>query len=125
MIDLMRHIDYMYDPVWTLDGKTKYFVYLKDEIWRIQEDGDDILKTKTPELVLDFLEEIGVNLEPFHTGLIYHVATEATVHMMSLKKCQELIGVEACEKSYEAWEDFGKSLGKEIRRFTSGLKVVE
>ena len=125
MIELMQHVTYLYDPVWTIDGQVQYFVYLKDGVWRVQEDNVDILKTKTPELVLDFLGEIGVDLEMWHSGLIYHVSTEATLHRMNLEKCEKLIGKATCKEAYNAWQSFGKNLGKEIKKLTTGLKVVE
>lgn len=125
MIELMQHIDYMYEPFKTIDGKITYFVYLKDGDWKILQDEQLVLKTPHADFALDFLKDIGVDLEAFHSSLISHVATEAALYMTKIKKCEDLIGAETCRRSYDAWQEFGKKLQKAIQKETTSLKVVK
>ena len=111
MIKLMEHIEYFYEPIPTLDGQTKYFVYLKDGEWQLIEDGKYLLvKTKKPRLIFDMLKDFGADLEIFHMLLKGCVAVEAVNHIQALQICEDLVGKEAIEQARLGAENLAKSI---------------
>jgi len=125
MLELMEHITYMYEPFKTIDGQVTYIVYLKDKMWKVLEDDELIFETPHAESTFNFIKGIGVDLEIFHLYLIQNIANEAALHMSRLKDCEDLIGREACEKTYEAWQKFGKEIAKVVKKETTNLKVIK
>lgn len=123
MIKLMEHIEYFYEPIPTLDGQTKYYVYLKDEEWQMIEDGHILVKTKRPRLILDMLKDFGADLEIFNMLLQGSVAVEAVNHIHALKLCEELVGKDLINQTMQGVEDMCKKVKKVLDR--TRLKVVK
>lgn len=123
MIKLMEHIEYFYEPIPTLDGQTKYFVYLKDGEWKLIEDDYTLVKTKNPKLIRDMLKDFGADLEIFHMLLQGCVAVEAVNHIHHLKLCEELVGRELINQTMQGVEDMVKQVDKVLKK--TRLKVVK
>lgn len=125
MLEMMKFIDYMYDPVNSLDGKRQFMVFLKDGIWQILEDGELVCMSMDPEHIIDRLEYEEADLDELEAFLIYHIATEATLHMMKLDQCIELVGKPVIDDIYNGWKDMGRELEKAIQQAFNPLKLVE
>lgn len=124
MIDLMKYIDYMYDPIHTMDGKEEYTVFLKEGLWRILGKDDELVTmSNDPEHILMYADKLNLNMQQLDSYLRYHVSTMAVVHMMELKKCRLLIGQELIDEAYQGWGDFGKSMEKFVKK--TNLKLVK
>lgn len=125
MLEMMKFIDYMYDPVNSLDGKRQFMVFLKDGIWQILEDEELVCMSMDPEHIIDRLEYEEADLDELEAFLIYHIATEATLHMMKLDQCIELVGKPVIDDIYNGWKDMGRELEKAIQQAFNPLKLVE
>lgn len=125
MLEMMKFIDYMYDPVNSLDGERQFMVFLKDGIWKILEDDELVCMSMDPEHIIDRLEYEEADLDELEAFLIYHIATEATLHMMKLDQCRELVGQPVIDDIYNGWKDMGRELEKAIRQAFNPLKLVE
>lgn len=122
----MEHIEYFYEPIPTIDGQHKYFIWLQDEVWKVIDGGEVILKTKTSALARDFMQEIGCDMEQFNLMLQGTVAVEAVVHIQALKLCEELVGRAAIEEAMKGVEAFGQQVVKAVKKATGAkLEVVK
>lgn len=125
MLEMMKFIDYMYDPVNSLDGEREFMVFLKDGVWQILEEDELVCMSMDPEHIIDRLEYEEANLDELEAFLIYHIATEATLHMMKLDQCIELVGKPVIDDIYNGWKDMGRELEKAIQQAFNPLKLVE
>lgn len=116
MLRLMKHIQYMYDPVKTLDGKREFMVFLKDGVWQILEANELVTMSNDAEFILKRLDSLGANLKQLESTLRCHIATEAVVQLQAVDKCRNLVGQELIDTSYKEWKKFGKELGRVIRK---------
>jgi len=126
MNNLMEHIEYFYEPIPTIDGQHKYFIWLQDGVWSIVDGGEVILKTKTSALARDFMQEIGCDMEQFELLVRGTIAVEAVTHIQALKLCEELVGRAAIEEAMEGLERFTQQVSKAVKKATGPkLEVVE
>lgn len=126
MTNLMEHIEYFYEPIPTIDGQHKYYIWLQDEVWKVIDGGEVILRTKTSALAKDFMQEIGCDMEQFNLMLQGTVAVEAVTHIQALKLCEELVGRAAIEEAMKGVEAFGQQVVKAVKKVTGPkLEVVK
>lgn len=126
MTNLMEHIEYFYEPIPTIDGQHQYYIWLQDEVWKVIDGGEVILRTKTSTIVNDFMREIGCDMEQFNLMLQGTVAVEAVTHIQALKLCEELVGKEAITEAMRSVERFGQQVTKAVRKVTGPkLEVVK
>jgi hypothetical protein len=121
----MNHIDYFYEPIPTIDGH-QYYIWLQDEVWKVIDGGEVILRTKTSALARDFMQEIGCDMEQFNLMLQGTIAVEAVTHIQALKLCEELVGRAAIEEAMKGVEAFGQQVVKAVKKVTGPkLEVVK
>lgn len=132
MINLMEHIDYFYEPIPTIDGQHKYYIWLIDEVWNIIDQGEVILKTRSSKETLDLMKKLGCDLEQFQVLMQGCIAVEAVVHINALKLCEDLVGRAAIEEAMKGAEEMAKSVKKAVDKIRKDklknerqLKVVE
>lgn len=124
MIELMSHIEYMYDPAYTADGRT-LFIYLKDDVWTILEDKEPVKITVHPEGILEYLEHDQVDMKLFNDVLVRHVKTEAAYLTMRLEKCVELVGIDNVDGAVAEMKAFERELHKVITKASGRLRIVK
>lgn len=125
MTNLMEHIGYFYEPINTIDGQHKYFIWLQDEIWRVIDNGETILTTKTAALTRDFMQEIGCDMEQFELMVRGTIAVEAVTHIQALKHCEQLVGKAAIEEAMRGVEKFTQQVAGAIKKVTGPkLEIV-
>ena len=131
--DLMGHIDYFFENVSsTYDTTVEYEVFLKDKLWKItNKTTNSVFETKEHEDALGYLIKQNADLLTLHSMIFSCICTEGTLRRMQLKKCEDLVGIDAIDKSDESWSGFAESLGAMIakefgeKEETVQLEIVE
>lgn len=122
----MEHIEHFYEPIPTIDGQHKYYIWLQDEVWKVLDGDEFILKTKTSALARDFMQEIGCDMEQFELLIRGTIAIEAVTHIQALRHCEELVGKEAITEAMKGVERFTQQVVKAVKKVTGPkLEVVK
>ena len=106
--DLMGHIDYFFESVSsTYDANIRYQIQLKEHNWSITSEKDgSIFETVKHEDALGYLVEKNADLYTLHHMIFNCIVLEGSLRRLQLKKCEEMVGSAAIDKSDEGLAKF-------------------
>lgn len=124
MIDLLKFVDYLYEPVYDVYGD-KFFMFLKDGTWKIILEGDEIFTTEDETVLLSFMEDINLNMDQFRRYLLEATCTKAVWLRIQQHQIEKVVGKDTVDYAYNSWIQFGDQLKKIMKKHTSKLELVE
>lgn len=110
VITLMKHIDYIYEPIPNIYSNKEYIVQLKNNNWMIFDGERIVLGTTDSDVALGFLQEMKIDMVILHSLLIDKVATEGVLRRMQLKKCEDLIGADIIDEQAKGFDAMVKNI---------------